>query len=360
MSDNLPSRTLARIRRSRRSGARRAAGEEVPAGEGPERPGLRARARRGGRQLRARARAAARHARRRAGRGQRPQPPRRRRFVAGQLVAIPDARRSKRDRERLWLSPRPTWARSRCPTRSTCGARGTRSRDQGETASCVGWAVADSCLRWQLVEAGRLDPDQRLSARYVWMSAKETDQREEYPSTFLEYDGTSLKAGLDVVRKCGVRLEEELAWEGGLATIPPEQFNRSARRRRIMAYFNLHGGRGSLRRVAHVAAPERPGARADRAGHELPHLLRRPRRPSTPTRSTAATPRRCTATRPSHFLLRSSWGTDWGDEGYARLEPRLRRAGGDRELRRDGLSLVGDPRRHARQRRARARAAARG
>ena len=22
---------------------------------------------------------------------------------------------------------------------------------------------------------------------------------------------------------------------------------------------------------------------------------------------------------PDHFLLRSSWGTDWGDEGYARL-----------------------------------------
>jgi hypothetical protein len=27
------------------------------------------------------------------------------------------------------------------------------------------------------------------------MSAKETDQREDYPSTFLEEDGTSLKAG---------------------------------------------------------------------------------------------------------------------------------------------------------------------
>ena len=66
MSDISPSRTLARIRRSRRSGARRAAGQEVPAGEGTERPGLRARTRRGGRELRARARAAARHDRRRA------------------------------------------------------------------------------------------------------------------------------------------------------------------------------------------------------------------------------------------------------------------------------------------------------
>ena len=111
--------------------------------------------------------------------------------------------------------------------------------DQGETASCVGWAVADSVVRWQLVEAGRLEPDQLLSARYVWMSAKETDQREDYPSTFLEYDGTSLKAGLDVVRKWGVPLEEELPWDGGLATLPPDGVQQSARRRRIMAYFNL-------------------------------------------------------------------------------------------------------------------------
>ena len=44
--------------------------------------------------------------------------------------------------------------------------------DQGKTASCVGWAVADSALRWHLVEAGRLAPDEPLSARHVWMSAK--------------------------------------------------------------------------------------------------------------------------------------------------------------------------------------------
>ncbi len=86
------------------------------------------------------------------------------------------------------------------------------------------------------------------------MSAKETDQREEYPSTFLEYDGTSLKAGLDVVRKWGVPLEEELPWEGGLATIAPDEFNQSARRRRIMAYFNLHQEADRLARVAQVAA----------------------------------------------------------------------------------------------------------
>ena len=96
------------------------------------------------------------------------------------------------------------------------------------------------------------------------MAAKETDQREEYPSTFLEQDGTSLKAGLDVVRKFGAVLEAELPWNGGSPAARPTTTTASAKSRRIMAYFNLGddsvaGPDGALRRVAQVAA-----RRADR------------------------------------------------------------------------------------------------
>ncbi len=86
---------------------------------------------------------------------------------------------------------------------------------QGRTASCVGWSLADSVLRWHLVKAGRLAPDARLSARHIWMSAKETDSRVDYPSTFLEEDGTSLKAGLEVIRKFGPARQAQLARERG-------------------------------------------------------------------------------------------------------------------------------------------------
>ena len=236
--------------------------------------------------------------------------------MAGQLTAIADARRS-RETERdygvaeahLGDAPLPASLDLRRPWHPIA--------DQGETASCVGWAVADSCLRWQLVEAGRLDPGQRLSARYVWMSAKETDQREEYPSTFLEYDGTSLKAGLDVVRKWGVPLEEELAWEGGLATIPPEQFNRSARRRKIMAYFNLQAGDRFVewRKWLHQNGPVLVLIAQDTnfrtCSGDLTTFAA-----DTVNGSHAAALYGYT---PESFLLRSSWGTDWGDEGYARL-----------------------------------------
>jgi len=235
--------------------------------------------------------------------------------VAGQLAAIPDARRSKETgsdygvaEAHLGDAALPDAVDLRRPWHPIS--------DQGETASCVGWAVADSCLRWHLVEAGRLQPDQRLSARYVWMSAKETDQREEYPSTFLEYDGTSLKAGLDVVRKWGVPLEEELPWEGRLATIAPDDFNRSAKRRRIMAYFNLHDPhewRKWLFQSGPVLVLIAQDANFRACTGDLTEFAA-----DTVEGSHAAT---LVGYTPDHFLLRSSWGTDWGDEGYARLSP---------------------------------------
>jgi papain like protease len=242
--------------------------------------------------------------------------------VAGQLGPIPDARRSKGTgtdygvaEAHLGDATLPDAVDLRRPWHPIA--------DQGETASCVGWAVADSCLRWHLVEAGRLDPAQRLSARYVWMSAKETDQRDEYPSTFLEYDGTSLKAALDVVRKWGIALEEELPWEGRLATIPPDAFNRSTRRRRIMAYYNLGDDTApdrtahfpEWRKWLHQSGPVLVLIAQDANFLASTGELTTFDAPSAKGSHAAA----LYGYGPGYFLLRSTWGTDWGDAGYARL-----------------------------------------
>ncbi len=45
--------------------------------------------------------------------------------------------------------------------------------NQRSTGSCVGWACADSVLRWHFVTAGRLAETELLSVRYVWMASKE-------------------------------------------------------------------------------------------------------------------------------------------------------------------------------------------
>jgi hypothetical protein len=195
--------------------------------------------------------------------------------------------------------------------------------DQGHTASCVGWAVTDSVLRWHLVTAGRLDPADRLSVRQVWMAAKETDRRTDFPSTFLEEDGTSLKAGLDIVRHFGAALEAELPWSGGLATVAPEDFYASAGRRRITRYYNL--GDDSVpdrsvhfdgwRRWLHQHGPVAVLLELDRHFAHPEGVLDDFDEASVVGSHAAA----LFGYDADHFLLRSSWGSSWGDGGYARM-----------------------------------------
>jgi hypothetical protein len=239
--------------------------------------------------------------------------------VDRQLTGLPVARRSLRRHEdyepELGQAPLPESVDLRAPWHDVS--------DQGHTASCVGWTVADSVLRWHLVQAGRLDPAARLSARHVWMAAKETDRRTDYPSTFLEEDGTSLKAGLDVVRRFGAVLESELPWSGGLAPGAPDDFLRSAAERRITAYFNLgddavpdrsvhfprwrrwlheHGPIAVLIKIdRHIQSPADPLDELDEASVVGSHGAA------------------LFGYGPDHFLLRSSWGAGWRDGGYARM-----------------------------------------
>ena len=192
--------------------------------------------------------------------------------------------------------------------------------DQGHTNSCVGWALADSVLRWQHVKAGRLAPDQGLSARYVWMGSKETDARITYPSTFLEEDGTSLKAGLELVRRFGIVLESELPWEHGLAAGSPEAFYASAGTRRLTRYYNLgddsvdrHGCFDGWRRWMHQRGPVLVLLALDG------QLGRWDRRPPSPARRSTATPRRCSATGRTASSCAPPGGRAGARRGYAEM-----------------------------------------
>src|SRR5512143_1264670 len=112
--------------------------------------------------------------------------------------------------------------------------------DQGHTGSCVGWAAADSVLRWHFVKANRLRPDEQLSPRFVWMAAKETDSILSIPTTFIEHEGTSLKAALDIARKYGVVKDSTLSFKSGaLYAGDTKAFYAEAAKLKIASYFNL-------------------------------------------------------------------------------------------------------------------------
>jgi TIR domain/Papain family cysteine protease len=193
--------------------------------------------------------------------------------------------------------------------------------NQGRVAAPVGWAIADSVVRWQLVQTGRLGAKELLSSRFIWMAAKEIDAGRPYPGTFLEDEDVSLKSGLDVARRFGVALETELPWEGGAFGGSPKTLYASASARRINSYFNLSyqvHDRDRVftawRRWISQQGPVVVLLAMDRhlvAGERLQDFDA----DSVEGRHAAA----LLGYGPDHFLVRSSWGRQWGDAGYAKL-----------------------------------------
>ncbi len=112
--------------------------------------------------------------------------------------------------------------------------------DQGHTGSCVGWAAADGILRWHCVKKGKIATTDLLSVRFIWMSAKETDEFVSPPSTFIEESGTSLKSALDVARNYGC-VKDALLPFASCVMFPGEErdFYAIAAQLKITSYFNL-------------------------------------------------------------------------------------------------------------------------
>jgi len=189
--------------------------------------------------------------------------------------------------------------------------------DQASTGSCVGWATADSLLRWHFVKAGLLDETERLSVRFQWMAAKETDQFMTRPTTFIEPEGTSLKAALDVARKYGAVRERDLPFSTPrLYRGEAKAFYLLASQFRIRAYVNLGE---SLRDWRSWLANHGPvltrldcddtwmGAKATAGVLAEFHA-------NTVEGGHAVA---LVGYNEDHFIVRNSWGTTkWGDKGF--------------------------------------------
>jgi len=194
--------------------------------------------------------------------------------------------------------------------------------DQGPTGSCVGWAAADSVIRWHLVRTRRIARKEKLSVRFTWMASKEMDEFSSRPTTFIDGAGTSLKAALDVARKFGAALEADLPFR--LTELLPRDentFYAAAARRKIQSYFNLRSlSTVPMTRIWKLwIATKGPVLTRlgvdetwDRAGSNGGILD--VYRPDTVRGGHAVA---LVGYTPDRFIVRNSWGTAWGDGGYA-------------------------------------------
>jgi Papain family cysteine protease len=189
--------------------------------------------------------------------------------------------------------------------------------DQGSTGSCVGWASADGVLRWHFVKAGRLAKTERVAPRFQWMAAKETDAFTQQPTTFIDSDGTSLKAALDIARRYGAVRETVLPFDSGkLYGGDVKSFYALAAHLKINSYFNLGTDLAAWKAWLATNGPilTRLGVDAtwDDATKTKGNLDLY--RPNTVRGGHAVSLVGYTADR---FIVRNSWGTGWGDKGFA-------------------------------------------
>lgn len=189
--------------------------------------------------------------------------------------------------------------------------------DQGSTGSCVGWATADSVLRWMFVQAGRVNTNKLLSPRFIWMAAKETDEFITQPTTFIEEDGTSLKAALDIARKYGVVMDSVLPFKTGqLYPNPAKTFYALAAQLKITSYFNLGVNLGNWRTWLATKGPILTRLDVDATWDAATnnHGILDMYQPQTARGGHAVALVGYNAT---SFIVRNSWGKEWGDKGFA-------------------------------------------
>lgn len=191
--------------------------------------------------------------------------------------------------------------------------------DQGSTGSCVGWASTDGVARYHMVKSGKIPSPGLLSPRCTWMASKETDEFTTRPESFIEESGTSLKAAMDFLRKYGSVPESLLPFKIATTMYAGREstFYATAAKRRISSYFNLGKNLTQWRSWLATHGPFLAGLNVDQTwdnatatGGKLDTF-----QPSTIRGGHAI----CVVgyTTDKRFIIRNSWGTAWGDKGFA-------------------------------------------
>ena len=194
--------------------------------------------------------------------------------------------------------------------------------DQGQTGSCVGWSTVDGVLRHCLVTAGRLPQDQRLSVRFVWMASKETDDINARPTSFVEESGTTLKSAMDVIRKFGCPLERELPFniKTLMYTSGEDLLYASASMRKAANYFNLGRDPEQWKQWLAVNGPILAGVQVDQTWMNASRT-RGNLDQFKPSNSLGGHAIAIVGYTTDRFIIRNSWGTAWGDKGFAYASP---------------------------------------
>ena len=191
--------------------------------------------------------------------------------------------------------------------------------NQGETGSCVGWATADSLLRYHLTKARKIKKGDKMSVRFIWMASKEMDEYSDFPTSFIDDSGTSLKSALKIARKFGALKAEHLPFDGDLVKIKEGNYLKVAGKYKVKGYFNLTTKQtGKLELFKQWLAFNGPILTCldcDSSWNDVKSdgLLTKFDKKSIEGGHAIS----IVGYTETHFIIRNSWGTDWGHKGFA-------------------------------------------
>ena len=195
--------------------------------------------------------------------------------------------------------------------------------DQKNTGSCVGWGSTDGVARYMFVKANRLAKTEHLSPRFTWMASKETDPAVSRPETMIDSAGTYLKSACDILRNYGAVPEGLVPFiiSAAMYTGDENDFFATAATRKIASYFNLLRNLPNWKSWLANHGPILVGLNVDATWDN-----------ASPTNAKLVAFQPATV-RGGHavcvvgykadgtFIIRNSWGTGWGDKGFAYATP---------------------------------------
>jgi C1A family cysteine protease len=194
---------------------------------------------------------------------------------------------------------------------------------QGDSSSCVAWASSDSLLRWHFVKAGRMEKNQFLSARFTWMAAKETDKYRVYPETFLENAGTPLKAALHVLKKYGCVLEDDFPFNNSTVRgINTAEFYAKAAQYRLASYYSMIlDEKPNLDHLRMWISQQGPIMVMSDLDSSFKNLYQGKKDLEVYDKASVIVDDghafALVGYTPEYFIIRNTWGLEWGDQGHA-------------------------------------------
>ena len=189
--------------------------------------------------------------------------------------------------------------------------------DQGDSSACVGFAVCSSADRKMFINGSMRNP------LILWKAAKELDEYRSGPTTFVQKEGTSIKAAMAALCKYGTTL-----LFAPTAEFPDEfagtyrEFLSSAAGSRMAGYQGIQGigavsqylDESSTNSVIACIKVTQAFTSLNKHDFRVPHM---DSDQMMGLHAVTIIGKVSSSDGSEQFLMRNSWGTEWGYGGYA-------------------------------------------